>query len=118
MKYTKEERLDIGRQIYTRELSYEEAMSKYGLSQWSAKQYVRLFRETNNLPEMQRGSANKKTAVLKNLDPKTIEDYEAMTKEQLINELVMARINEARLKKGYEVKGDGTVIQYDKKNIK
>lgn len=118
MKYTKEERLDIGRQIYTRELSYEEAMSKYGLSQWSAKQYVRLFRETNNLPGMQRVSANKKAAVLKNLDPKTIEDYEAMTKEQLINELVMARINEARLKKGYEVKGDGTVIQYDKKNIK
>ena len=30
-----------------------------------------------------------------------------MSKEELIHELVRAKITEARLKKGYEVKGDG-----------
>jgi len=29
-----------------------------------------------------------------------------MTKEELIQELIKAKITEARLKKGYEVKGD------------
>lgn len=41
-----------------------------------------------------------------------------MTKAERIQELVKARITEARLKKGYEVKGDGSVIQYSNKNIK
>ena len=41
-----------------------------------------------------------------------------MTREELMLELVKARIAEARLKKGYEVKGDGTVILYDKENTK
>ena len=41
-----------------------------------------------------------------------------MTKEELIQELVKARITEARLKKGYEVKGDGTVILYGSKNTR
>ena len=44
-----------------------------------------------------------------------------MTKEELIQELVKARINEARLKKGYEVKGVGAekvFIPLDNKNTK
>ena len=41
-----------------------------------------------------------------------------MSKEELIQELIKARITEARLKKGDEVKGDGTVILYDSKNTK
>ena len=47
-----------------------------------------------------------------------MEDLESMTKEELIHELVKARITEARLKKGYEVKGDGSVIIYDSKNTR
>ena len=47
-----------------------------------------------------------------------LEDMEAMTKEELIEELIKARIAEARLKKGYEVKGDGSVIRYVSKNTK
>ena len=30
-----------------------------------------------------------------------------MSKEELINELILAKANELRAKKGYEVKGDG-----------
>ena len=48
----------------------------------------------------------------------SLEELESMSKEELIRELIKARINEARLKKGYEVKGDGTVILYGKENMK
>ena len=44
-----------------------------------------------------------------------------MTKEELIQELVRSRIREARLKKGYEVKGDGpekVFIPLSNKNTK
>ena len=47
-----------------------------------------------------------------------MEELTSMTKEQLVQEILKARITEARLKKGYEVKGDGTVIQYGKGNIR
>ena len=47
-----------------------------------------------------------------------MEDLESMTKEELIHELVKARIKESRLKKGYEVKRDGSVIIYDSKNTR
>jgi hypothetical protein len=36
-----------------------------------------------------------------------------MSKNELIQELVKARIAEARLKKGYEVKGDGSIIHFE-----
>ncbi len=36
-----------------------------------------------------------------------LEDYQSMTKDQLLKNLLQSKINEARAKKGYEVKGDG-----------
>ena len=48
-------------------------------------------------------------------------DYESMTREELIQELVLAKINEARAKKGYEVKGVGAekeYIVYDSRNTR
>ena len=44
--------------------------------------------------------------------PARLEDYEAMSKEELIQELVRAKIVEARLKKGYEVKGAGAQKEF------
>ncbi len=35
-----------------------------------------------------------------------------MSKDELINELIRAKANEARAKKGYEVKGDGASKEY------
>ena len=78
MKYTLEERLEIGRRIYDGEISRYEAAEQFGINDQTA----------------------------------------AMTKEELIHELIKARITEARLKKGYEVKGDGTVVLYGSKNTK
>jgi len=115
MKYTEEERLDIGRRIYEGEMDRYEAARIYGISDYTARDYMRLYRKTNGLPEKRRhhGCSISSPPV-----PSGYEDLESLTKEQLIRELVKAKITEARLKKGYEVKGDGMVILYDIENIK
>lgn len=117
MKYTKEQRLDIGRQIYEGELTRYQAAEKYGINDNTARCYMRLYRDTNNLPA-KKGRKGISMIQAKISGSVGMEDLETMTKEELIQEIVKARIIEARLKKGYEVKGDGTVILYDKKNIK
>ena len=45
-------------------------------------------------------------------------DYENLDKDELKNIIMKKDIEIARLKKGYEVKGDGSVIHYSSKNIK
>ena len=116
MKYTKEERLDIGRQIYEGQLSRYEAAERYGISDQTARDYMRLYRDANGLPP-KRGQRALTAASFKS-EPASVEEFKNMTKDELIMELVKARIAEARLKKGYEVKGDGTVILYGSKNTR
>ena len=53
--------------------------------------------------------------------PTGLEDLQSMTKEELIDALVMARITEERLKKGYlveEVGAEKTFIPIGRKNTK
>lgn len=50
MKYTKEERLDIGRRIYTQEITYKEAMELYGLSESCAHKYLTDYKRANGIP--------------------------------------------------------------------
>ena len=116
MKYTKEERMDIGRRIYDGEISRYEAAEQYGINDQTARSYMRMYRDTNKLPP-KRGKSSIATPSFQKI-PVGMEELESMTKEQLIQELVKARITEARLKKGYEVKGDGTVILYGNRNTK
>lgn len=117
VKYTKEERLDIGRRIYTGELSRYEASEKYVISINTARDYMRLYRDAHDLPA-KRGTQKNYAAGQTATSAASLEELESMSKEELIRELIKARINEARLKKGYEVKGDGTVILYGKENMK
>ena len=116
MKYTREERLAIGRRIYDGEISRYQAAEEYGISEQTARDYMRLYRDVNNLAP-KRGKRMISAPSFAE-PPANLESLEAMTKEDLIREVVKARVAEARLKKGYEVKGDGTVIQYDSKNIR
>lgn len=120
MKYTKEERLEIGRQVYDGELKRHEAAEKYGISEGSARDYMRFYRDENRLPS--RNSREKQSPKLADVQsPKTLEELKAMSKEDLIDALVMARINEARAKKGYMVEGVGAekkFILFDGKNAK
>ena len=120
MKYTREQRLDIGREIYEERITPLEAETKYGIGHGSTVTYRQLYEREFGLPPKYKGSASKRArpGSLRGCEPRSPEEYEAMTKEELIHELVKARIREARLKKGYEVKGDGSVIRYDNKNTK
>ena len=115
MHYTKEERLDIGRRIYTGEMTRYQAAEEYGVSEQTARNYMRQYRDANHLPP-KRGK--RRGSIPAPNPPTGMEDLEAMSKEELIEELIKARIAEARLKKGYEVKGDGSVIRYVSKNTK
>ena len=117
MKYSAEERIEIGRQIYTDEITKADAANTYGISVNMAREYMRLYRDANSLPPKNQRT---RSAIIPSvhINNSDLEDLESMTKDELIREVVKARIAEARLKKGYEVKGDGSVILYDKKNIK
>lgn len=122
MAFTREEKLDIGRRIYDGEISRYVAGEEYGISMTSARDYMRLYRDTNHLPPKNTSKECKSiTGLLKSAAKQDMEDYEAMSKEQLIQELVMSKITTARLKKGYEVKGVGAGKEYillDSKNTK
>ncbi len=122
MKYTKEQRLDIGKRIYDGELSRYEAAEEYGISDQTARDYMRQYRDINDLPPKHGKQHTYGLARAKSMPaPEGIEDYESMTKEELIDALIMARINEARLKKGYMVEGVGAekkYIRFVKKNTK
>lgn len=122
MKYTKEQRLDIGRRIYDGEYTFTAAAEKFEINAYTARDYMRLYRDTNGLPPKRMSSVGLKspssTTSAPTVHPENLEQYQEMTKEELIQALVQARITEARLKKGYEVKGDGSVILYSSKNTR
>ena len=131
MKYSKEQRIDIGRQVYTHELSRMEASQKYEVSDSSLDVYVSLYKLVSGIQTQNtRVAIRNKTDKTDRNEPKPREDtsetwdietYRAMSKEELINELIRAKVNEARAKKGYEVRGDGTnkeFISLSRKNSK
>lgn len=118
MKYTVEERLEIGRRIYESELTKYEASTEYDISIDTARDYMRLYRDTYHLEPK-----NQKQGFCKNVTAEAVKkyglkDYQSMTKEELIRELAMSKINEARAKKGYQVEGDGANKQFIPLNSK
>ena len=110
MKYTKAERLDIGRRIYEGEIGRYQAAIEYGIHEHTARTYMRLYRDAYKLPPKNEKTTTRKPRLAEaepiSTDP-DLEEYASMTKEELIREIVRSKIREARLKKGYEVKGDG-----------
>ena len=100
MKYTKEQRLDIAKRVYDGELTVEEAAVKYKLNPSSVKGCLRLYRaETGLPPRTHRKKTGNVTEPARDPEDSSLKEYESMSKEELIDALVMARINEARLKK-------------------
>ena len=123
MKYTKEERLEVGCKIYHSGLSNLKAAAKFGISEESARRYRILYEESQGIEH----SPRKKKVM--SVDPgvsfssksKYPEEYTSMSKEELLEELMQSKIREARLKKGYMVKGVGADKEYillDSKNTK
>lgn len=118
MKYTREERIEIGRDIYTSGMSCANAMAKYNLSHGSVEHYVSMYKEANGIKGTRSLSGENpaprySSKVHQMTSDYDIESYMAMSKEELIDELIRAKVNEARAKKGYEVKGDGASKEYN-----
>lgn len=125
MKYTKEERLEIGRKIYESRLSNLKAGEIFGISEESARRYRISYEESqgieHNPGKLQKQVIHPDALITLGEVANDSDDYTSMTKEQLIEELMKARIRETRLKKGYMVKGVGAAKEYvpiDKENIK
>ncbi len=112
MKYAKEERLEIGKRVYENEITRKEACEEYGISNYTAREYMRLYRDTYNLP-VKEFPKRKMKIVLEKLDGTAgLEELEKMSKDELIQEVIKSRIDNERLKKGYEVKGGGGQREY------
>jgi transposase len=131
MKLSKEQKVDIGRQLYNHEITREEAMEKYSCSTSSIDYSIQAFKKAMGIPtetkftishsEVPSEKRTQKQSSKKTQLVPDIETYMAMTKEELIDELIKAKANELRAKKGYEVKGDGVnkeFISLNNKNMK
>lgn len=100
MKYTREQRLDIAKHVCDGELTVAEAAVKYELHPSSVKGYLRLYcAETEFPPRIRRKKTGNAIPPIEEQKDPSLQEYEAMSKEELIDALVMAQINEARLKK-------------------
>ena len=124
MRYSQQQKLDIGRQIYNHELTRQEAMDKYGCKGTLLDQCIRAYKESIGVPTSTTINGYKsKHSNISNTPTKVtdIDVYMAMSKEELIDELIRAKANELRAKKGYEVKGVGAnkeFIPLNNKNSK
>lgn len=101
MKYDKNERLAIGRRIYERELTTSAAAEEYAISFYTARDYLRAYKASIHVSVPQRKAYHKKPADV------SLQQYEDMSKSELLEELIKSKINEARAKKGYLVEGVG-----------
>lgn len=112
MKYNKHKQMDIGMQIYNGEMTCQQAAEIFGVSLQSAKRYLKQYRKMHDLPPKHEKEKEYASTVQIVDSVNTLEDYEGMTKEELIHELIRAKINEERAKKGYVVKGVGAQKEY------
>ena len=110
MKYSKEQRLLIGREIYTHQISLNHAAEKYGINRYTARDYMREYRDTNNLEPM--SDTSEEFKIIQNKRKTNFSDLESLSKNQLINEVIKARVEAERAKKGYAVKGGGQVKEF------
>lgn len=100
-KFSKEERLEIGKEVYNKEIKINQAAIKYNINPYTVRDYMREYREINNLKEINRVIAEN-----------NFTDLNKLSKEKLIEELIKAKVEIERAKKGYQVLGGGQKIKY------
>lgn len=91
------EKLDIGRRVYEREQTAKEAAEENGVTLQTVYLYAREYMKSIGVEPLPKGT--------KRAEPSA--DYRSMTREELINELMLKDIEVARAKKGYAVEGGG-----------
>lgn len=119
MKYSKEESLVIGKEVYEERITMPEAVIKYNVSDTTLARYRDAYKESIGIPiDKSKKSKSNKISTLATNFGLDICDYQNMSKDELIDELIKAKVNEARAKKGYEVKGGGASREYVSLNSK
>lgn len=121
MKNTREENLDIARRFLAGELTRKEAQELMGLSRnlvyYWANEYKRSIGEPAKPKQYQPGQSIKDEVA----NEDEISRLSTLSKEELIDEVIKAKVGEARAKKGYEVKGGGAnkeFVTINNKNTK
>ena len=75
MKYTKEQRLDIGRRIYDGEITKYDAAEQYDISYQTARDYMRLYRNVNHLPPKRGRPSSSETSVQKPVPERQVQEF-------------------------------------------
>lgn len=91
MKYTKEKRLAISKEVPTHKLKLKEAATLYGVSIPTISIWVRDYKIDNGIY-----SKNQKRNEISNI---TLDEIKNMLKEELTDALIKSLINQERLKK-------------------
>lgn len=103
MKFTKEERLAIGRKIYSGEISKYEASEQYDINFNTARDYMRLYRDANHLEPKKRKVDSFSEYSEKHMKKADMLDFYAeMSKEELISEMVKLRKAHEKLLKQFK----------------
>ena len=115
MKYTKEERLDIGRRIYGGRVEPLSGSGSIWYQRPDARDYMGQYRDANQLPAKRGAKGFSESSIFtgcSDLDRGT-QVYDERT---AYSGACQGKDRRGTVKKGYEVKGDGAVIVYDRKN--
>lgn len=102
-RFTPEQEKEIGRRIYSQEITEKEAMKEYELNKDGVTWLVRKYLQSINIDPVPQES--------KEVDDSK-PNYEEMTKEELIKVIMKKDIEVARSKKGYTVKGGGKTKEF------
>ena len=113
MHNTREQNLDIARRFTNGEITRKEAQAMIGGGRNSvyywAKEYKRSIGDTSVPPKQYQPGQTIKDEVA---NEDEISRLSSLSKEELIDEVIKAKVGEARAKKGYEVKGGGANKEY------
>lgn len=113
MHNTREQNLDIAKRFVNKELTRKEAQAMIGGGRNSvyywANEYKRSIGDHNVPPKQYQPGQTIKDEVA---NEDEISRLSSLSKEELIDEVIKAKVGEARAKKGYEVKGGGVNKEY------
>lgn len=90
-KYSKEERLEIGRKIYSKEISQAMAAEEYGINIYTAREYYRMYKASQHIAEPSSADGKPKRGRPSG-ESKSAKDYDGMTRDELVEALIKSEI--------------------------
>ncbi len=117
MHNTRKENLDIAKRFLNGEITRKEAQQLIGGARKCTYYWVDEYKRSigdQDVPPKNYKSNGAKTSTIKDevANEDEISRLSSLSKEELIDEVIKAKVNEARAKKGYEVKGGGASKEY------